>query len=317
MKLNRTPCYLSLCLCLPLLFACQQGEVNYYSDDTPIRLDLKAKSLTILQFTDLHLTFGIDHNDQKTFTLIDKMVQYTNPDLIVFSGDQTMAPFGVSLFQMLGRRVEKHQIPWTFVFGNHDNDHDPYEAYLKILGDFEYLQFKVGPEIDEGGYGNFSINTYYGDAPFYNVYLLDSHTEAPGDLHYGWVSEAQVQWYQNKVATDTVKHTVFMHIPLIEFNDSIDLPLNDGERGEDMWPQGKNTGFFQAMVDSHLAQAFFAGHDHDNSFCFTHPTGIILGYGVASGFNGYGSAPKGARTIHINSLGVFSTKVIYAAEVGL
>lgn len=308
--------FLSFFLCLSFCSACQVREEEVYSDDLPFRLDLKNESLTILQFTDLHLTFGIDHNDRQTFNLIDRMINHTHPDLIVFSGDQTMAPFAVELFKMLGKRVEKHQIPWTFVFGNHDDDHCQIESYFPILKDFPHLMFKVGPKITDGGYGNFRLHTYFNDLPFYNVYLLDSHREAPGNLNYGWLSEAQVAWYQEHVQVDTVPHLVYMHIPLLEFHEVETSTLHDGHKSEGIYPQGKNTGFFQAMVDSTLARALFVGHDHENSFSFYHQ-GILLGYGVASGFNGYGQREKGARLVKIDQSKTLTTEILLASEVGL
>jgi len=302
------------------LASCQAGEdVNYYTDNTAIRLDLTEEKLTILQLTDLHLTFGIDYNDRKTFRLIEALVEHVAPDIVVFSGDQTMAPFGPLLFQRLAQVMDQLDVPWTFIFGNHDNDHDLYEKYLANLPDDENLLFKVGPQLADGGYGNFKIATYFNNLPFYNLYLLDTHTEAPGDLQYGWLSEAQVAWYEEKMIEDQLANTyssVFMHIPLIEYENYINTTLHDGKKGEGIYHQGMNTGFFQAMVDHGMSQAVFVGHDHLNTFSFYYQD-ILLAYGCATGYNGYGNSSKGGRIIEIDAANTLVTNLIYDTEVDL
>ncbi|MDD3389195.1 MAG: metallophosphoesterase [Bacilli bacterium] len=308
----------SLILVLTTLASCQAGEnVSFYSDDVALRLDLTEEKLTILQLTDLHLTFGVDYNDRKTFQLIEALVDYAEPDLVVFSGDQSMAPFGPILFQRLAHVVEALDVPWTFVFGNHDNDHAPYEKYLANLENYENLLFKVGPELVDGGFGNFKIETYFDNLPFYNLYLLDTHAETTGDLEYGWLSAAQVAWYEEKASVDQLANiysSVFMHIPLMEYEEYVNTTLNDGKIVEGIYHQGMNTGFFQAMVDHGVSQAVFVGHDHLNTFSFYHQ-GILLAYGAATGYNGYGNTPKGGRIIEIDASNTLVTNLVFDTEV--
>ena len=65
---------------------------------------------------------------------MDKLIKKTNPDLICFTGDQTMSEDSPKLYEKLKGWVEAHKIPWTLVFGNHDTDFDvPYEALLEPL----------------------------------------------------------------------------------------------------------------------------------------------------------------------------------------
>lgn len=302
-----------------LLSSCQGVEQNPYTDNEPLRLDLSLEKLTVLQLTDLHLTFGFDSNDLKTFRLIDALISETSPDLIVFTGDLTMSPTGPKHFKELGTRVDRHQIPWTFVFGNHENDFGPYEDYLKYLSDFEYLYYKNGPELDGSGFGNFKIETYYEQTPFYNLYFLDSHTEASGSLSYAWLTEAQVDWFDQLIREDSLVGTessVFMHIPLQEYELYDENQFLDGEKGENISKQGVNTGFFNKMKEHGVAKAVFVGHDHLNNFSFLHE-GILLAYGQASGYNGYGNTNKGGRLIEIAADKSITTTLLFDKDFNL
>lgn len=301
-----------------LVSACSSG-VNHYTNDDSLRLDLTEEKLTILQLTDLHLSFGIDYNDRRTYRLIETLVEETDPDIVVFTGDMSMAPFGPQLFNQLGETMERLEVNWTFVFGNHDNDHASYSEYFPLLSKFDHLLFKVGPELEDGGFGNFKIETYFNNNPFYNLYLLDSHTEADVEIGYGWLSESQVEWYGIHAAEDkldNVKSSVFMHIPLIEYTEFSAELVVDGKQGEGIYHQGENTGFFDEMVLHGVSQGVFVGHDHLNNFSFLNE-GILLAYGYASGYNGYGNTSKGGRVIEISSTQVLSSTLISDTEVGV
>ena len=131
-----------------------------YSDDTPIRFDLKGPSLKIVQFSDIHLMYGFDKTDRSTFELIKNITNETNPDLVVFTGDQTLSISSLARYKDLTKFMEELKTPWTFVFGNHDYD---YTSPAKIINNVlsinpVYLYFKEGPALAEGGVGNFSFN---------------------------------------------------------------------------------------------------------------------------------------------------------------
>lgn len=309
----------SLILASFLLVSCQSQGENHFTDDDPLRLDLQNEKLTILQLTDTHLSFGIDYNDQRTFKLIAALVEYTNPDIVVFTGDQTMAPFGPQLFNRLCMEMDKMDVYWTFVFGNHDNDHSRYEDYFKFTDQYDKLLFKVGPELTEGGFGNFKIETYYDDTPFYQLYMLDTHSEVGGEMAYGWLSEAQVNWYDTHAESDKssdVKSSIFIHIPLMEYLDFTEEAAVDGVKGEGIYHQGMNTGLFDVIVEHGVTQGVFVGHDHLNNFSFLKDN-VLLAYGQASGYNGYGNTNKGGRLIEIDATKTMTTQLILDTEVGV
>lgn len=299
------------------LVACQAAqEEGIYTDDLPFTIEMTDDDLNILQLTDLHLTYGIDSNDRKTLSLIDDLVDATDVDLIVISGDMMMSISAPSLFARLIRHMESLKTPWTFVFGNHETDYTSYETLLHRIGDTEYLYFKVGPEMADGGYGNFVIQFTKDSVPFYNVYLMDSHnemkeyTEEQGE--YGYVSVAQVDWYQTHVESDTVDSVMFMHIPLRQMMNPVDYV---GIFNEDkVYAQGVDTGLFDQIVDNGKTTGVFVGHDHLNDF-YLMKDGVMLAYGQITGYNAYGDLERGGRVIHIDSDGVMSSYIVLESEV--
>jgi len=304
------------------LTSCASDLDIEFSDDAPLTLNLSAPSLRVMQVTDLHLTYGFDHNDQKTYELIEKLAAFIEPDIIILTGDLTMSPLAPSLYRQMTRRVDSIGIPWTFVFGNHDNDFNSYKKNLDAVAAAkpEHLLFKVGPELVDGGFGNFIIQAQYQDAPFHNLYMLDTKNENGGLNDYDWLSEAQVAWYGTHAAADALEGTtssVYMHIPLLQYEDYINHDLIDGQMGEDkVYPQGQETGFFDEMVLHGVSKGVFVGHDHLSNFSFLKDD-ILLAYGQTSGYNGYGLIERGARVVEIDELGNLSSYLVLDEEVGL
>ena len=297
------------------LGACRRQTVEY-TDHEPFYLAMQGETLKILQITDLHLTYGVDYNDQKTFRLIEKLAAHDTFDLIVITGDLTMSPSALRLFRQTVRRMEAIGIPWTFIFGNHEDDFHRHEQFIANIGRTEHLLFKVGPELEDGGFGNFKITFTKEGLPFYHAYFLDSHSQVedytPEQGKYGYVSTAQVAWYRDLVADDLDDSVVFMHIPLRQFIDPVDY---DGFFNEDkVYAQGIDTGFFAAMLEFERSKAVFVGHDHLNDFSFFRD-GILLAYGRITGYNGYGDLERGGRVIVIDDMGALSSYILLESEV--
>ena len=83
----------------------------------------------ILQLTDLHLGFGMfsGKKDRLALAAVTELIRRTGPDLIVLTGDSVF-PFFPKSGTMNNRKqaqrllafLDGFQIPYTFVFGNHD-----------------------------------------------------------------------------------------------------------------------------------------------------------------------------------------------------
>ncbi len=305
-----------LAVALFSLSACSTRTEIKYSDDTPIRINLTTPSLKIVQFSDIHLNYGFDKSDHLTFELIKNVTNEVKPDLIVFTGDQTLSITSVARYKDLTNFMDEIKTPWTFVFGNHDNDYTTKAKILKGVFSLEpeYLYFKEGPELDKDGVGNFSFNYFYNDQPFYNLYFLDSkdelkRKETDSLSKYKYLSAEQVDWYSQKAGEDktsNVYSSLFMHIPLVQFSLSLDF--------ENVSIQSKDTGLFNSILTHGVTQAVFVGHNHTTDSVFTHQ-GIKLVHGRLSGFNASGTIARGARIIEITPTSgtepLLTTSIIY------
>ncbi len=297
------------------LFSCGSNQDYIYTDNEPITLEVSDETIKILQITDLHLAYGISNRDQMTYDLITNLVKADDYDLVAITGDMTMSPQAPLLFKQLINHMESLETPWTFIFGNHEGDFNPLTAFLNQIKDTNYLYYKNGPKLEDGGIGNFKINFVYQDEIIYHAYFLDTkaerktYTEEEGK--YDYLSEAQVAWYEDLVETDLKESIVFMHIPLRQF---MNPTVYDGVFLEDkVYAQGKDTGFFDAMVLHDMSKGVFVGHDHLNDFTFLNE-GILLAYGRISGYTSYGYIERGGRHIEITNE-VLTTYVILESEV--
>ncbi|MCF7932836.1 MAG: metallophosphoesterase family protein [Acholeplasmataceae bacterium] len=298
-----------------LLHACHQMVEDPYTDDAPLVMAIDDDVLNILQITDLHLTYGIDRRDQKTYDLIRTLVKADDYDLVVVTGDMMMSPTAVMLFRQFVNVMESLGTPWTFIFGNHDDDFHDKRTLLSVIEETEHLLFKVGPSLENGGYGNFEIQVDQSGMPFAHLYFFDTKGErktyALEDGKYDYLSSEQVDWYENKVKDDVKESLAFMHIPLKEYADAIDY---EGTFGEDkVYFQGTNTGLFTLMVTYGKTKGVFVGHDHLNDFSFS-KDGILLAYGRATGYNGYGTLDRGGRVILLDSYGQVTSTIVTESE---
>jgi hypothetical protein len=302
---------------LTSLISCQSNSSPIvYTDDEPFTIEMSNNSLKILQLTDLHLIYGFDASDRKTFKGIEKLVSSEDWDLVVISGDIALSISTPRLFRKLISFMEGLETPWTFVFGNHETDYCDYSDLLDKIDDTEYLYFKVGPELDEGGVGNFKINFTKQGNIFYSIYLMDSHaerevyTESEGE--YDYIQASQVTWYENHVSEDLVDSVMYMHIPLRQFIDPIDY---DGLFEEDkVYAQGIDTGLFDKIVESGRTKGVFVGHDHLNNFSFA-LEGVLLAYGQISGYSAYGNLDRGGRVVEISASGDMTSYILLESEV--
>lgn len=299
---------LSLIILTLILVSCSKNVelIDNYNDNTFGYIELNKEEVKILQLTDLHLTYGFDYLDRQTYKLIDSLIKHEEPDIIVVTGDLFMSILGKQLLTKFIKFMEQYKIPWTFIFGNHEIDyHKSMEEIVNVVYsiDTSYLYFHHGPKLSNNnshGHSNFKLKLTNNGTPILYLYMLDSkanRTDGVIDQNfpYDYVSVDQVNWYKEEVLTDTVESLLFVHIPLMEY---LEYPE---EPGEQIWPQGLNTGLFDEIVSANKTRAVFVGHDHLNNFEFIYQE-ILLAYGNATGYNSYGTNPKGARIIIYNSI---------------
>ncbi len=282
----------------------KQLEDNYNEDEFGY-IDIGKDEIKIMQLTDLHLTYGFDALDRKTYKLVEAMVLQEKPDLIVLTGDLFMSVYAKRILKKFIKFMESLKTPWAYAFGNHEREYHSMEEIVNILltAKTNYLYFHHGPKLSDDnthGYSNYKLKITNGNYPLLNIYILDTkanRTDGVVDDYYpyDYLSYEQVSWFNNHLENDIVKSLAFMHIPLRQYEN-----LTEG-LNERVWAQGKETGFFQAILNNDKKTlGVFVGHDHLNNHYF-HEQDIMLAYGVSSGFNAYGgNDSKGARIITYN-----------------
>ena len=294
---------------LPLVFvtafsltACGGKDYNpsdYYAGSLAYRDGFK-----ILQLTDIHMS---DKDDQDLhYAFMDKLISEAKadatgaPDFMVVTGDLfTFA--SRSTAQRLFKCLDSYQIPWTVVFGNHDEQTyfsvDWMTGYLNNLSrNSNYCMFKDLQDDKVQGNCNFVVNLMEGTNIKKQLIFMDSNRYYFGSyMGYDYFKQDQIDWYKAMVEDTALKNggtkvdsLMFYHIPLYEINDAYEKGTrifdgrngNDGKR-EDCCPPKENSSFFDAIKAEGSTKAMFFGHDHINTFEVDYE-GVKFCYGIKS-----------------------------------
>jgi len=269
------------------LCSCGNGT-KYPVKDYILNLEYK-NDFKILQLTDLHL--GDIDNLEYHFNFMDLTINETKPDLIVVTGDVftfSSKPTSIKVMDYF----DSHKIPWTFTFGNHDE-----QAFYSIewltstLNNYgSYCYFKDIQDDNLTGNCNFAINLNEGNKVHTQVILIDSNRYYFGSsCEYDYVKDNQIEWYKDLVNTTTsenggvvVPSLYFAHIPLPEINDAYEKGLiEQGDKKETCCPPLYNSGLFKVMKELGSTKGMFFGHDHKNDFTAV-LDGIKFTYGIKS-----------------------------------
>lgn len=278
-----------------LLFGCKNRYKTYEMSDYVLSLDYKD-DFKILQLTDIHL--ANKDNLQKQLDFLDLTISDSNCDMIVMTGDLfTFAD--KALAKKFFKFIDSYGVPWTCVFGNHDE-----QCYFSIEWLTSYLNnfgsncyFKDIQDDDVFGNCNFVINLMDGNNIKEQLIFLDSNRYVYGEYTgYDYIKENQIKWYENMINYTkelnggvVVPSVAFFHIPLPEFDDAWDASQNgnpnaileEGWKNENCCPPKKNTHLFDKMLELGSTKAILVGHDHLNNFRILYK-GIYLCYGVDS-----------------------------------
>lgn len=285
-----------------------------------------------------------------TVNLIDRALEYAQPDLVVFTGDQVKG-YGVSMIsgdvraktkmtiENVLEPLIKRNINFLFTFGNHD-------ISKKSPADFQFRTYKdtglcLNSTNSSGGYSPFSYKTVYshdGNTPLFNVYMFDTGK-------YDGVSAEQQDEYRKirDLYKNTLPALAFCHIPPIEiyktavisdmrdkraFKGAGEFNKNYYRLGDSLYEKGMfmgenfasikyDDGFLSVLMENGDVLGLYFGHDHNNSFVVKHD-GIDLGYTQGCGFNTYGPGMKrGVRIFDIeeNNPFSYSTYTLTAEEL--
>ena len=238
----------------------------------------------------------------------------TRPDLVVFLGDMIAAPKLVNsneeylkAYDELLTPLTERGIPFSLVFGNHDQEKMPSttkeEKLAKYMSYKGCLAYDAEPSLHGCATHNIEIKSSDGSCTAFNLWFMDSGEyayDSKGNKYYDCVRKNQIDWYLKKSAElerangKKVSSFMFQHIVPADVAKQVmvTLPfhigrlartnLNDGtavtylpnifgfESGfpfECLGNSRDNEGQWDALAERGDVLACFFGHDHKNTYC--------------------------------------------------
>ncbi|MEE1065255.1 MAG: metallophosphoesterase family protein [Acutalibacteraceae bacterium] len=187
----------------------------------------------------------------ETVNVIEKGIELTQPDLVVFGGDNISGYWEEYtydyLYETIRKIVEpvrKKGIPLAVVFGNHDSEGEeirPFirrENHINLYAEYENFRGCYNEE-DVTGCGNYSLQILSSDSDKvnWNIWCIDSNDYIRDENHrvihgkgYGIVHPDQIDWYERKAAKlreenggKPVPSILFQHIPVNQEFDLFDF----------------------------------------------------------------------------------------------
>lgn len=316
----------------------------------------EGRPLRILQLTDIHVGGGLlsRKKDKAALAAVEKIVRAANADFIVVTGDMVYPMFmftgtgnNLKASKMFGETMDRLGVPWTFTFGNHDEE---IIAYYKKDRLADYYMSLKSCYFDKGdgkltGVGNHCIRVEKADGtPVTLLMMIDSNMYCGKGFFSGFdvIHDDQIDWYEDEVRRQSaggelLPSMAFFHIPPKEFKEGWekcyrgepDAEYYSGFVGEKDnyfgYPKTKEGNFFRRMVAFGSCKAMFMGHDHLNTLSIKYK-GIRLTYGMSIDYLAYmkimGQIPtakcntqRGGTLIDIACDGGFDIKMLPLSDI--
>ena len=289
----------------------------------------------ILVLADVQDVYPIE---QSMLTFIEEALDYSDPDLVVFDGDNIVSE-DVRAYEQLLTPLAERDVPFTLVFGNHDPERENFTAEQQLAEYQKYegcLAYDADPALHGCANHNLLIYSSKGNDIAFNLWMFDSgtsmHDENGEWLGYDWVREDQINWYNNTRDAITAKNggkivpsIAFQHIIPKEavevlfyetdtslgeltynFNDGgiysyvPKIDKFDGYIFEKSCPGNGSDGQWDAMKAGGDVLAVVVGHDHVNSFV-ADINGIDLVQTPGATYHSYyNNMLQGARIIELD-----------------
>lgn len=292
------------------------SAISYDADTGIYSMQMKEEEFKILQITDMHLGGSlISYNkDQKALEAVYELILYTQPDLVIITGDFVF-PVGIFSFSFNNYTpimqfcsfMRNIGIPWTFVYGNHDTESmashtakdldDLFTKYSYVNSKSNLLYPDIQPSIT--GRHNQIVKINNSDGSLNQVlYLLDSNAyTGEGFNTYDNIHQDQIDWYQDSVESISAeygfppKSLLFFHIPIEEYQEAYDLYKQGsdevtyyfgevGEKNETISTARYENNLFETIVALQSTQGIFVGHDHYNNISLEYQD-VRLTYGMS------------------------------------
>ncbi len=203
------------------------AEQEYTHEYSVVLEKEEGKDFVVLNLADIQISDDENYYSEYEYakTMINKLVEEQQPDLITLSGDNA---WDTVAYITLVDYIDSFGIPWAPVMGNHDGQGCMNEFWCAYLFDqAENCVWKFGPK--DMGYGNYVINIKEGDKVVHTIFMMDTHdnvdyTDENGNHIEGYdhLWENQIEWYEwavkgiEKTEGKKVESSVFIHIPVFE-----------------------------------------------------------------------------------------------------
>ncbi len=258
-----------------------EGQLQPSRDGDGVAYFTTDEDFKVMQLTDVHLGGGFlsRKEDKKTINAVAAMITEEKPDLVIVTGDISFAVPYISgtinnaiAHRMFIRLMERLEIPWTVVFGNHDSEAYNYynrATVSKMYADESLKYCLFTPDGDLSGEGNHVINVKNSAGLITeSFYMIDTHAYTDKDplgikWDYDYVKEDQIAWYADKIEAHKAanaaiyatltdeqkaayasvlepKSLMFMHIPLREVKAAYDESIANGKEATEnvKWLEG-------------------------------------------------------------------------------
>ncbi len=338
------------CIMACVLSASVSGAV-FAADSSQLMFNSSGE-FVILQFADCQDVYPAR---EAMVAFINESLDFVKPDLVVFTGDNVVTDDLMAFDEILNPVVSRG-LPFTFCFGNHDQESNPEKTHEDLLAVYQSypgcLAYDADPALSGCATHNLPILSSDGSHVAFNIWMFDSGDymlNKDGISGYSCVREDQVQWYINKsIQLETenegpVASLAFQHIipqegyeifykslfPLGEatknFDDNSsytyipDLKKFEGFIFEPPCPSLCNFGQWNAFVERGDVLALAVGHDHTNSFV-ADISGVDLINTPGCTWHSYGNnLVRGCRvfTINENDPWTYETEVISVADLAI
>lgn len=304
-------------------------------DDETFTLSIpKDGDFRILQLTDLHLGFGLLSRgmDRLALEAVRKIIETSRPHLIVLTGDLIFPFLPKSGTLNNGKQAKKlmefldrFEIPYTLVFGNHDCEMFSSCGKEELAGLYKQGRYCIFTEGRKNltGVGNFLIELVDESGKvLLPLVMLDSNMYGEGGWFFSGfdrIHEDQVDWCIERLDAlkqedPDIKGMAFFHMPLCELKEAYEkMKLGDksviyrhgsiAEKDEYFGISKFKGTFFDRAAENGVIKWMFCGHDHLNTLSLVYK-GIQMTYGMSIDYLAY----KGIRKSYIQRGGTLITR---------
>ena len=271
-----------------------ESEDGYATVYVPSDRDAKVLLLADPQLDPTEKYSIVGSYNNLTLVFLEKLFDATEPDLVIIAGDVVMSALLPNWkdFQKIADIFEEKQIPWTFVFGNHDCEKEFVSEsadasstlgqmtkpnFIKeVQKNYEYCLIYSGECAD--GYGNHIVNVRNTKGKLLNTFCnLDCTYAEDGYSHV--ITQAQTDFYTAAIEDlcakegKTVPSVVVTHVALPEMFIGY-REAKEGKQGSvycygdlvegDYSSYVDQSTFFDTILRLGSTKAVFFGHHHSN-----------------------------------------------------